>query len=103
MCTYQVKKLQVQCLAFQLKICHHSIASLPRIALVKISWPTFVISPRKVHSSSQLIRSVMFGFPAKVSWPNIVSLPRKASSQPIPIEVSDSPTAVVFSRHWGGA
>ena len=27
----------------------------------------------KVHSSSQQIRSVTFGFPAKVSWPNIAS------------------------------
>ena len=71
-------------------------------ALAKISWPTFVISPRKVHSSSQLIRSVMLGFPAKVSWPNNASLPREVSSQPIPSEVSDFPNAVVFSRHWGG-
>ena len=64
-----------------------------------------VISPSKVHSSSQEIGSVMFGFPVKVSWPNIASLPRNvsSSSQQIPSEVSDFPIPIAFSRHWGGA
>ena len=71
-------------------------------AIAKISWPTIVISPRKALSSSQLIRSVMFGFPAKASLSNIASLPRKVSSQPIPSEVDDFPTAVLFPENGGG-
>ena len=60
-----------------------------------------------MHLSSQEVASVMLDFPAKVSLPKIASLPRKVSIKPfnsksIPSEVSDFPTAVVFSKHWGG-
>ena len=67
------------------------MTSLPR--KVHFSWPTLVISQRKVHSSNQLIQSVMFGFPAKVSWTDIARLPRKVS-----IESTNSKRSKGFSN-----
>jgi len=56
-----------------------------------------------VHSSIQQVRNVMFRFPAKISWPSIAILIRKvpSSSQQIPSEVNDFPTAIACSRHLG--
>ena len=56
-----MKKLQVQCLAFQLKA----------------SWPNIVSVATKVHLSSQEIASVVLGFPAKTGQLSMASLPRK--------------------------